>query len=109
LGLQAVALEPSFASALDQPGPGEHAQMLRDRRPAHREVAGQDGHRLFAIPQQLQQAATIRFGYRSHQVKHVDTLVVTNVLGKSARMSVSGPPWRRASGALAVVGVVEVE
>ena len=91
-GLQAVALEPSDASALDQPGPGEHAKMLQDRRPAHREVAGQDRHRLFAVPQQLQQAATIRFGDRSHQVRHVDTLVVTNVLGKPGARLVGCPP-----------------
>ena len=53
LGVQAVVLEPSFASARDEPGLGQHAKMLRDRRPAHREVAGQYGHRLFAVPQQL--------------------------------------------------------
>jgi hypothetical protein len=80
--VQAVVLESSFSSARDQPDIGEHAQMLRDRRPAHGEVVGQLGHRLFTAPQQLQQAAAIGFRHRSHQVSHVNTLAIANALGK---------------------------
>jgi hypothetical protein len=38
--VQAVVLESSFSSARDQPDIGEHAQVLRDRRPAHDEMTG---------------------------------------------------------------------
>jgi len=47
--VQAVILEFSFSSARDQPDIGEHAQVLRDRRPAHGEMAGELGHRLFTV------------------------------------------------------------
>src|SRR5580704_19336625 len=50
--VQAVVLESSFSSARDEPGIGEHAQVLRDRRPAHGEIAGQLGHHLLTGPQQ---------------------------------------------------------
>ena len=39
-GVQAVVLEFSCPPARDEPAAGEHAQVLRDRRPAHGEVAG---------------------------------------------------------------------
>jgi hypothetical protein len=38
--VQAVVLESSFSSARDETDVGEHAQVLRDRRPAHGEIAG---------------------------------------------------------------------
>jgi hypothetical protein len=65
-GIQAVVLEPSLSSARDETYVGEHAQVLRDRRPAHGEVPGQLGHRLFTVSQQLQQAPTIRLRDRCH-------------------------------------------
>ncbi len=79
---QTVVVEPSFSPARDQAYVRKHTQMLRDRRPAHREIAGEFGHRVLAAPQQLQQAATGRLGYRSHQVRHHNTLVIANVLSK---------------------------
>jgi ribonuclease BN (tRNA processing enzyme) len=39
-GVHAVVLEFSCPPARDEPAVGEHAQVLRDRRPAHGEVAG---------------------------------------------------------------------
>jgi hypothetical protein len=80
--VQAVVLESSFSSARDEPGIGEHAQVLRDRRPAHGEIAGQLGHRLLTGPQQLQQAAAIGLRDRSHQVSHLNTLASANALSK---------------------------
>src|ERR1700722_17995442 len=77
-GIQAVVLEFSLSSARDQPQHGEHAQGLRDRPPAPGEVTGQLGHRLFAVPQQLQQAAAMGLRGRDNQVSHADTLVAAN-------------------------------
>jgi hypothetical protein len=56
--------------------------MLRYRRPAHREVGGQLGHRSFSVAQQLQQPSPARLGYRSNQVWHHNTLVTANASGK---------------------------
>ena len=56
--------------------------MLRYRRPAHREVGGQLGHRSFSVAQQLQQPSPARLGYRSNQVWHLNTLVTANASGK---------------------------
>jgi hypothetical protein len=39
-GVHAVVLEFSGPPARDEAAVGEHAQVLRDRRPAHGEVAG---------------------------------------------------------------------
>ena len=40
------------------------------------------GHRLFTVPQQLQQAAAIGLRDRSHQVSHLNTLAFANASGK---------------------------
>jgi hypothetical protein len=77
-GVQAVVLEFSCPPARDEPAVGEHAQVLRDRRPAHGEVAGQLAHGLLAGAQQLQQAAPVGLRDRSHQVRHLNTLAITN-------------------------------
>ena len=81
-GIQTVVLVPSFSPAGHEPESGEHAEVLRDRRPAHGEVTGQLGHRLFAVPQQLQQAAAIGLRDRDNQVGHANTLVVANTISK---------------------------
>jgi hypothetical protein len=82
-GVQAVVLEFSCPPTRDEPAVGEHAQVLRDRRPAHGEVAGQLAHRLLAGPQQLQQAAPVGLRDRCHQVRHLNTLAPTNAWGKT--------------------------
>ena len=89
--VQAVVLESSFSSAHDEPNIGEHAEVLRDRRSAHGEMAGQLGHRLFTMSQQLQQAAAIRLRDRSHQVSHVNTLAVANALSKRLKGTAVAP------------------
>ena len=81
-GIQTVVLEFSLSSAGDEPQAGKHAEVLRDRRPAHGEVTGQLGHRLLTVPQQLQQAAATGLRDRNYQVGHVNTLVATRLLRK---------------------------
>jgi hypothetical protein len=80
--VQAVVLESPFSPAPDETDVGEHAEVLRDRRPAHGEIAGELGHRLLTGPQQLQQAAAIRLCDHSHKVCHLNTLAIANALGK---------------------------
>ena len=91
--VQTVVLEPSVSSAGDQAGLGEHPQMLGYCRTADGKVAGQLGHRLFAMTQQLQQAPTVGLGHGSYQIRHLNTLAVTNALRKGGR----GPRERRSS------------
>ena len=55
--------------------------MLRYCRTADGKVAGQLGHRLFAMTQQLQQAPAAGLGHGCYQIRHVDTLAVTNASG----------------------------
>lgn len=81
LWVQAVVLEFSGSPADDEPCVGKHAQVLRDRRPAHGEVTGQLGHGAFATAQELEQAAPVWLRDRSDQVNHDNTLVITNALG----------------------------
>jgi hypothetical protein len=81
-GVQAIILEFSCSSAGDEPRVGEHAQVLRDRRSAHGEMAGQLGHGLLTAAQQLQQAAPVGLRHRSHQVSHLHTLATANAIGK---------------------------
>jgi len=88
VGFQPVELEPSISPADDQASLGKHAKVLRDRRPAHGEMPGQRSDGPFAMPQQLQQPAAVRLRYRSHQVRHVNTLAVTNAFGKPAAVPV---------------------
>jgi hypothetical protein len=85
-GIQAVVLVLSHSPAGDKLEGGEHAEVLRDRRPAHGEVTGQLGHRLFAVPQQLQQAAASGLRDRDNQIGHVDTLVAANAFRKAFRV-----------------------
>jgi hypothetical protein len=84
-GIQTVVLVPSCSPAGDEPEGGEHAEVLRDRRPAHGEVTSQLGHRLFAVPQQLQQAAAMGLRDRDNQVGHANTLVAANAFRKAFR------------------------
>jgi hypothetical protein len=76
--VQAVVLKFSGSPAGDEPDVGEHSQVLRDRRPAHGEMAGQLGHRLLTGAQQLQQATAVGLRDRSHQISHINTLVFAN-------------------------------
>jgi hypothetical protein len=80
--IQAVVLKSSISSADHQASLGEHPEMLGYCRTAGGEVAGQLGHCLFAVSQQLQQPPAVRFGYCGYQIRHLDTLVPANVSRK---------------------------
>lgn len=64
-----------------EPGSFQQQQMLGDRGTAHGELAGQLGHGLFTVGEQLEQPAP--GGLRCHleEVDHANTLATANVFG----------------------------
>ena len=106
--IQAVVLEPSFSPTGDEPDAGEHAEVLRNRRPGHGEITGQLGHGLLTVPQQLQQAAPSGLRHRSHQIRHLNTLAFANALGKGGPLAPDSGEVKQDPGGEADPRVTEV-
>ncbi len=67
--VEPVAAEPAVLPDLHQSGGGEHAEVLRDGGPGHRELRRQLGHGALSPAQQLEQPSTVGLGQHSQQVR----------------------------------------
>ena len=78
--IEPVAAEPAVLPDLHQAGGGQHAEVLRDGGPGHRELRRQLGHRALAPAQQLEQPAPVGLGQHGQQVGRC-VLVCVSVTG----------------------------